>query len=180
MNSKVQFAKIRDVKSPNRAHYTDAGTDWFVPNYSEEFIKAVQEKNKKNQIEYAMVFDDNGERMCKFIVYPGSQINIPSGIRVNILDKTTYLEAQNKSGVASKYGLLVGACVVDADYQGEVHLNMLNVSNKPQEILTGQKLVQFIHKQFINTYWEEISEDAYNNIEISERGEGGFSSTGEK
>jgi dUTP pyrophosphatase len=90
------------------------------------------------------------------------------------------LDANNKSGVATKYRLVVGAKVVDADYQGEVHLNLINTSNETVTIRSGQKIVQFIHKEYIDTQWEEITNDQYDQIEVSDRGTGGFASTGEK
>lgn len=176
-NKIIEFTKIRDVKSPNRANIHDAGTDFYVPNYSEDFIKVLQDKNAGRKIQYNLAFDENGKTICEITIKGGEQINIPSGIKVNILDKNTYLEANNKSGIATKYHLLVGACVVDADYQGEIHLNVHNVSNKAVTIITGQKLVQFIHKYYIDTNWSEISNDVYNNIQKSDRGDGGFGST---
>ena len=181
-NRKIQFTKIRDVKSPNRANLNDAGMDFYIPNYSEEFLNDLKEKNKENKLQYILDGEDgeNSNYTLRVIIPAGEQINIPSGIKVNILDKNTYLEANNKSGIASKYHLVVGACVVDADYQGEVHLNMLNVGNKDVELVSGMKIVQFIHKYYINTDWEEITVDEYNNLEESDRSSGGFGSSGEK
>lgn len=180
MNTKIQFTKVRDVKSPNRANKHDAGTDFFIPNYTPEFYKDVVEKNKNNRIEYQTIIGDDGRQELEFRIAPNAQINIPSGIKVNILDKNTYLDANNKSGVATKYRLVVGAKVVDADYRGEVHLNLINTSNEWVTIQTGQKIVQFIHKEYIASDFEEISVDEYNALEATDRGEGGFSSTGEK
>ena len=97
-----------------------------------------------------------------------------------MLDKNTYLEANNKSGIASKYHLVVGASVVDADYQGEVHLNLINTGNTDVEVFSGMKIVQFIHKYYIHTDLEEISIDEYNSLKASDRGSGGFSSSGIK
>lgn len=180
MNKRIQFTKIRDVKSPNRANSHDAGTDFFIPNYSKQFFDDLKEKNKNNSILYQMAIDEQGNQILEMTLAPHAQINIPSGIRVNILDKNTYLDANNKSGVATKYRLVTGAKVIDAGYQGEVHLNMINTSNESVTIQTGQKIVQFIHKEYIDTQWEEISNDEYNSIEVSDRGTGGFASTGEK
>lgn len=176
-NKKIEFTKIRDVKSPNRANMHDAGTDFYIPNYTNEFIKDLQEKNKGRKIQYQLAFDNSGDEICEITIDPGEEINIPSGIKVNILDKNTYLEANNKSGVATKYHLLVGASVVDADYQGEIHLNVHNVWHSPVTIITGQKLVQFIHKYYIDTDWSEISNEDYDKIEESDRGAGAFGST---
>lgn len=179
-NKRIEFTRIRDVKAPNRANKHDAGTDFYVPEYSEEFLAILKEKNAANKLSYETEKDENGNVEHIIIVPGGEQINIPSGIKVNILDKNTYLDANNKSGVATKFHLTTGAKVVDADYQGEVHLNMMNVGNTPVKIKYGMKIVQFIHKYYIDTEWSEISNEQYNNIEVSDRGAGGFSSTGLK
>ena len=181
-NKKIQFTKIRDVKSPNRANLNDAGMDFYIPNYSEEFSNDLKAKNKANNLQYILDGED-GEKpnyTLRIIIPAGEQINIPSGIKVNILDKNTYLEANNKSGIASKYHLVVGASVVDADYQGEVHLNLINTGNTDVEVFSGMKIVQFIHKYYIHTDLEEISIDEYNSLKASDRGSGSFSSSGIK
>ncbi len=174
-NRTIEFTRIRDVKAPSRANSHDAGTDFFVPNYTPEFLEDLKAKNATNNLQYNV---ENNE--LRVIIPAGEQILIPSGIKVNILDKNTYLDANNKSGVATKYHLLVGASVVDADYQGEVHLNVHNTGNQPVTIFSGQKLVQFIHKYYINTDWQEISNEQYNEIQASDRGAGGFGSSGIK
>ena len=152
-NRKIQFTKIRDVKSPNRANLNDAGMDFYIPNYSEEFLNDLKAKNTANNLQYILDGEDgeNPNYTLRIIIPAGEQINIPSGIKVNILDKNTYLEANNKSGIASKYHLVVGASVVDADYQGEVHLNLINTGNTDVEVFSGMKIVQFIHKYYIHT-----------------------------
>ena len=180
MNKKIEFTKIRDVKSPSRANRHDAGSDFFIPNYTEQFAKDLKAKNKGNRLMYQLIIGDEGKTEMEIHIFPHEQVNIPSGIRVNILDKNTYLEAENKSGVATKYRLVTGAKVVDADYQGEIHLNLINTSNEVIKIRTGQKIVQFIHKEYIDTDWAEITNEDYDKIEISDRGTGGFASTGEK
>ena len=134
---------------------------------------STQESRRKEELDNDIWVEDDD-----IVVGPHSQVLIPCGIKVDILDKNTYLDAENKSGIATKKELLVGAQVVDAIYQGEVHINLHNVSNKPQRIGFGTKAVQFLHKEYIQTVWEEISNEEYNNIETSARGEGGFSSTG--
>lgn len=180
MTNKIQFTKIRNVKSPNRAHSTDAGSDWFVPNLDDQFIKDLKAKNKENKLRYQLAIDEQGDEILEIEIPSGEQVNIPSGIKVNILDKNTYLQATNKSGIASKYHLDVMANTIDADYQGECHLNVVNTGNTKVIVRTGMKLLQMIHKEFINTEWEEISNEEYSNISKSARGEGGFNSTGLK
>jgi deoxyuridine 5'-triphosphate nucleotidohydrolase len=169
-NNTIRFTKIRDVKSPTR-NEGDAGSDFYVPEYSEEFIEVLKEKNKKNTIN--LLKDEQALEIA-----PHSQILIPAGIKVDILDKTTYIDFENKSGIATNNELLVGAQVIDSIYQGEVHINVHNVSNKWQKIKFGQKLIQGIQKEYRSTQWVEISNEEYDNIETSIRGEGGFGSTG--
>lgn len=178
MDKRIQFTKIREVHSPTRANSHDAGTDFYIPEYDEQFYQDLLEKNKNNNIAYNFKRDSQDCEIMEMTLAPHAQINIPSGIKVNILDKNTYLDANNKSGVATKFRLVVGAKVVDADYQGEIHLNMINTSDEEVTICTGQKIVQFIHKEYIDTDWQEISNDEYNNIEVSDRGTGGFGSSG--
>ena len=175
IDRRVEFTKVREVKTPNRANQHDAGTDFFVPEYSREFLELMIIKNKNNNLHYEI----NDEKTSMKITIPvGEQIMIPSGIKVWIHDKHTYLQATNKSGVASKLGLDVMANTIDADYQGEVHINLQNNSNKAVTIETGQKMVQFIHQIYIDTDWDEISVEEYNNIKTSDRGDGMAGSTG--
>ena len=170
---KVQFTKCRNVKTPNRANKHDAGTDFFVPYYDQQFLEDLIIKNKGNKIFYEL---ENGE--LTITIPSGEQVMIPSGIKVWIFDKRTYLQATNKSGVASKFHLDVMANTVDADYQGEVHINLSNNGNTDIIIKTGQKLVQFIHQIYLDTDWEEIPLKEYNNIDVSDRGDGMAGSTG--
>ena len=172
-NRHVQFTKCRNVKTPNRANKHDAGTDFFVPFYDQQFLEDLIIKNKGNKVFYEL---EDGD--LNIIIPPGEQIMIPSGIKVWILDKRTYLQATNKSGVASKLHLDVMANTVDADYQGEVHINLSNNGNTDITIKTGQKLVQFIHQIYLDTEWEEIPLKNYNNISVSDRGDGMAGSTG--
>lgn len=175
VNPKIQFIKIRNVKSPNRANLNDAGTDFYMPYNSGTFIEDLRIKNEKNDLIYNL----KSREILEIGIKPHSQVLIPSGIKVNIIDKNTYLDAENKSGIATKSSLLVGAQVVDSDYTGEIHINLHNISNYIVYIESGQKLIQFIQKEYIHTKWEEISEEEYNNLtKNSDRGSGGFGSSG--
>tara|TARA_R110000824_G_scaffold373862_1_gene564301 strand:+ start:464 stop:733 length:270 start_codon:yes stop_codon:yes gene_type:complete len=86
------------------------------------------------------------------------------------------LEIKNKSGVAFKQQLLVGACVIDAGYDGEVFVNLHNIGTSTQTIEPGQKIAQAILTPIITCEIEEVVEDALNDN--SSRQAGGFGSTG--
>jgi len=145
----MKISKIRDVKTPTRANSTDAGIDFFIPN----------------------------DHVFSYLT-PGESVLIPSGIKVNV-PKGFALIAFNKSGVATKKGLHVGACVVDHGYQGELHLNLTNVSSQDQTADAGDKIVQFVLLPLGNPIVELV--DEHNLYEsVSDRGEGGFGSSGTK
>lgn len=145
--SNLKIAKTRDVKTPNRGTPTSAGIDFFVPNDANQHV-----------------------------LRPGENALIPAGIKMEV-PKGHALIAFNKSGVASKKGLQVGACVIDEDYQGEVHIDMHNVSDKTVTIEPGEKIVQFLLIRVDYCTVEEISTDEIHAV-ATERGQGGFGSTG--
>lgn len=145
----IHFTKVRSVKSPVRAHSTDGGIDFFCP-------------------------DDFGPITVK----GGDSVKIPSGIKV-IVPEGYALVAFNKSGVATNKGLDVSAQVVDIGYTGEVHICFNKVAGDPITINPGDKLVQFILLKVGFDCPNEISNDEYEKLTTgSERGQGGFGSTG--
>ena len=91
------------------------------------------------------------------------------------------LTAANKSGVATKLGLIYTAQIVDSPYTGEVHIGVLNTSSDFVILKPGQKLTQFIHIPIFDTTPEEISNDEYDKLSVNwgTRGNNGFGSTGE-
>jgi dUTP pyrophosphatase len=141
----MKILKTRNVKTPSRGTSESAGIDFYVPNDFEDVV-----------------------------LQPGESVLIPSGIKAQV-PRGNALIAFNKSGVATKQGLMVGACVVDEDYEGIIHLHMTNTSNKEQIIKSGQKLVQFILLPVNYSQVEEVHEIQSRN---TERGSGGFGSTG--
>lgn len=144
----MKITKVREVRTPERGTSRSAGIDFFIP---EEFNPCM--------------------------LNPGQTVKIPSGIHAKVPEGYALI-AFNKSGVATKKVLQVGACVVDEDYQGEIHLNVTNIGDQPQVLIPGDKLVQMI---LIEVLYADISvveslEDLYSG-EITERGDGGFGST---
>lgn len=99
----------------------------------------------------------------------------PYGIRpvfsTNVEDNGNYI---TKSGVINKN------CVVDEEYRGELHINVINVGNKTQSIPFGSKLTQFLLIEVDQMTPTEISIDEYYKYENTDRGVGGFGSTGTK
>lgn len=109
----------------------------------------------------------------------GAKVLIPSGIHVK-LPNNVFLVAENKSGIASKRGLTVGASVIDQDYTGQVHINLINSCITNTYIKPGEKIIQFVPYFQPNMFErkEYSSKDELYKDVNSERGEGGFGSTG--
>ena len=223
----LKFLKTRDVKSPTRAHSTDAGIDFYVPKANSKFIDDFVKKNlghdyvligeylfndilmtstmrisKNVELENlyslfdnmlsAVYFDysfndesvtiDDIEVVSFKIIVPGHErILVPSGVKTYIEPAASALIATNKSGVATKKGVVVGATTVDSHYSGEVHLSVINTNSYEIEVECDNKLVQFIHTPVLLSTPTEVSDDEYNNLTNSfDRGDGGFGSTGLK
>lgn len=128
----MKFLKTRDVKSPVRAHSTDAGIDFFVPND----FKAIALK-------------------------PNDDILIDSGIKV-IVPEGFALIFKEKSGVATKKKLTCGASVVDSDYRGVVHFHLFNNGTEVQVISAGEKIIQGVVMPVNLCTVDEVTEDEYN------------------
>ena len=147
----MKIAKIRNVKTPTRGTEGSAGIDFFVPH-------------------------DYPKDLCT--IQPNERFFIPSGIKANVPEGYALI-AFNKSGVALKKGLLVGASVVDSDYQGEIHLHLVNTSYKAVTIEPGEKLTQFLLIPVDHCEIEEVPLGLLFD-EDTQRGSGGFGSTGVK
>jgi deoxyuridine 5'-triphosphate nucleotidohydrolase len=142
----LNFCKTRKVKSPEKGHDTDAGIDFFVPYDFEETD-----------------------------LYFGEDVLIPSGIKMEIPSRHVIVQF-NKSGIVTKEQLIVGACVIDEGYQGEIHLHVINIGEHVTKIFPGMKIMQglllpvpavrIVEKDEIDMFHKESS-----------RGVGGFGST---
>lgn len=165
-----------DVKAPER-EYGNAGVDCFVPKATDTFVKAFNEKNSADNA----ILDFSGTGVPVIKIMPHGRVNIPSGIRSRI-PANVALEAHNKSGIATKYGLVFGASTVDASYTGIIHISLINTTSKIVEIPLGMKAVQFIPRVIdispIEVYNNMSLDEFYKDFEFSNRGEGAFGSTG--
>jgi dUTP pyrophosphatase len=147
----MKFLKIRDVKDPSRGTSKSAGIDLFIPNDFEPRTLA-----------------------------PGDSTLIPAGLKVNIPEDYAFI-AFNKSGVSTKKHLAVGACVIDEDYQGEIHIHLYNFGKEPITLNAGDKIIQCVLLPVLYEPVEMVqSEDDLWEGKSTERGEGGFGSTGIK
>lgn len=179
MSNKIVFTKVRDVKSPQQAYSFPAGTDLFIPEYSPGFRSDLVAKNP-NKDDYSLSVSPDLMTMS-ITLMPHGRINIPSGIKVNIEDKSTCLLVANKSGVASKKGLDHLAELIDADYHGEIHINLFNTSAVPVTITTGEKITQLMNVPIIYPTWSFATNSEFDSavsLENTSRGDNGFGSSG--
>lgn len=172
----LKYTKVRKVKSPIRAHTEDAGIDFYVPEdlHTEQLIE------KCNVTGDQLEIDSENDVISAIHLKPGQSVLIPSGIHVKV-PFGYMLVYMNKSGVASKRHLHVGACVVDCGYEGECHINLTNVGTTDSIIAAGDKIVQAILLPISTVNTEEVAslEELYKDS-TSERGAGGFGSSGTK
>jgi dUTPase len=162
----LKFSKVRNVKSPHRVGKKEAGIEFYVPK------------------------DYQGITM-----FHGDSVLIPLGVKVKLpevpeclRDTHEYmLELKNKSGVGYKKGLVVGSCVIDTTYQGEVFLNLHNntevvtkpdgsvVNNNSIVISPNDNIVQGVLILVNIEEPEEVKEDNL-YLEETDRGSQGFGS----
>lgn len=181
----IKFLKIRNVKSPTRAYEFDAGIDFYVPEFNEQFVDDLYEKNPQLQ-DHPLTILQSKEialKLKEMKVPAHSRVMIPSGIKSRMAEPGRALIAANKSGVATKHGLVYGAQVVDYTYKGEIHLSLINSTNQAVYIQAGQKILQFLETPVFNSPVEivemEKAEDEqtfYKGLQ-DDRGAGGFGST---
>lgn len=172
----LKFATTRMVASPTRGHPTDAGIDFYLPKLNQDLVALLLEKK--------CVFGTNANRQDNknyIVIKPGNNVAIPSGIKVEIPYGHMGLFL-NKSSVASKKNLLIGAQVIDTFYSGEVHIDLHNTGTEEVMIYEGDKLAQMILVPILNCDLINVTEnELYNWMKQEQfRDAGGFGSTDKK
>ena len=143
------YRKNKKSKIPTRAHNLDAGADIYY----------------------------NPQDNVNITIPPHSSALLPSGVKIEV-PSGCMLQVMNKSGVAFKKSLIVGACVVDEGYTGEIFVNLHNVGKTPQTITPGQKIAQAVFVRIERPLLTEIdNEQIYDHAHS--RGSGALGSTGD-
>ena len=183
--NRFRFIKVRDVKTPSRGNAGDAGLDFYIPrNLDPQQLIHMEANQSPHHFtpDFVLGVDTLTNFVTQFDLYPGGKILIPSGIKPLIEPRESMLMAANKSGLASKRGILYTAEIVDSPYVGEIHIGIINLSRVVQTFKVGEKATQFIHVPIYLTEPEGIqAEEFYSESQMwGTRGEGGFNSTGNK
>lgn len=109
-------------------------------------------------------------------IQPHQTIKVGTGLAMEI-PEMRFGAIFARSGIATKQGLRPANCVgiVDSDYRGEIIVALHNDSDEEQIIPAGSRIAQLIIMDFNRVYFNEVNE-----LSDTERGEGGFGSTGTK
>lgn len=101
---------------------------------------------------------------------------VPTGLHIELPDGYE-AQVRPRSGLAAKHGITVlnSPGTIDADYRGEIKVILVNLSKEPFVIKRGERIAQMVIARYEKIEWEQVCE-----LSDSERGEGGFGSTGKK
>lgn len=149
----LEYYLVREgAVPPTRANPSDAGLDLVF-----------------NPEDGKSIFIDEGNSA---ILPTAVKFGIPHGYMIQIM---------NRSSVAAKRSLIVGAHVVDSGYNGEVFVNLHNVGKVGQFIKPGERIAQavvipVVAVRFLNTTSDNLYD--WSPITISGRGDGALGSTG--
>ena len=105
---------------------------------------------------------------------PLERAMIPTGLFVE-LPEGCEMQIRPRSGLAAKHGITVlnSPGTIDADYRGEIKVILVNLSNEPFTIESGERIAQMIVARYEQIEWQAVEE-----LGTTERGAGGFGSTG--
>lgn len=111
-----------------------------------------------------------------FIIEPGKVDMVPTNLAI-ALEKGYECQVRSRSGLAAKKGVfaLNAPGTVDSDYRGEIKVILANFGNESFKIERGDRIAQLVIAQYEHISWEEVDD-----LEDTERGSGGFGSTGVK
>ena len=133
-------------------------SDWPLPAYATPGSAAVDLRNAGPAITLPS--------LGRHLVPTGLAIALPEG---------TEAQVRPRSGLAIKQGLsLINTPgTIDSDYRGEIRVPLVNLDANPQTIEHGDRIAQLLLAEVVRIDWQEVGE-----LPDSERGAGGFGSTG--
>ncbi len=99
---------------------------------------------------------------------------IPTGLYI-ALPEGVEAQVRPRSGLANKFGITVlnTPGTIDADYRGEIKVLLVNLSDKPFVVNGGERIAQMVVARHEKVEWDEVEV-----LDDTERGAGGFGSTG--
>lgn len=110
------------------------------------------------------------------VLAPLARAFVPTGLYLEI-PRGYEVQVRPRSGLAAKKGVTVlnSPGTIDSDYRGEVCVILVNLSSEPFTVERGERIAQLVLARYEQIEWEEVGQ-----LSSSDRGEGGFGSTGTK
>ncbi|WP_296719588.1 dUTP diphosphatase [Erythrobacter sp.] len=107
-------------------------------------------------------------------IAPGERHAVATGLAVAI-PAGYEIQVRPRSGLALKHGITVPNTpgTIDSDYRGELKVILINLGSEPFAIARGDRVAQLVLAPVVQAAWDEVAE-----LDATERGEGGFGSTG--
>ncbi|MCZ8370777.1 MAG: dUTP diphosphatase [Porphyrobacter sp.] len=107
-------------------------------------------------------------------IAPGARHAVATGLAMAIPDGYE-IQVRPRSGLALKHGISVPNTpgTIDSDYRGELKVILINLGSEPFVIARGDRVAQLVLAPVVQAAWDEVAE-----LDATERGEGGFGSTG--
>lgn len=108
------------------------------------------------------------ERFGRAMVPTGLRISVPEGFEAQV---------RPRSGLSIKHGLTLinPPGTIDSDFRGEINVLVINLGNETYTIEKGERIAQMVICPVVRAEWQKVTE-----LQESERGEGGFGSTGKQ
>lgn len=116
------------------------------------------------------------ENKDQLVIKPGQRLLVPTGLCFEI-PQGFEVQVRPRSGLSLKTNLLVvnAPGTIDADYRGEVKVILGNFGSSDEVINHGDRVAQIVYSPITQASFEEVSQ-----LSETERGSGGFGSTGKK
>lgn len=133
-------------------------SDWPLPAYATPGSAAVDLRNAG----------------ATLVLPPLGRQLIPTGLAI-ALPEGTEAQIRPRSGLALHRGISIvnTPCTIDSDYRGEIRIPLINLDREPQEIAHGERIAQLLVARVVRIDWRQAT-----TLPASERGTGGFGSTG--
>lgn len=112
----------------------------------------------------------------EFEIKPQATVMVPTGLAI-ALPQGYECQVRSRSGLAAKHGIfaLNAPGTIDSDYRGEIKVILSNFSNEPYFIKRGERIAQLVIAKYERVDWQLAD-----NLDETQRGEGGFGSTGKQ
>ena len=136
------------------------GTQWELPAYATE---------------HSAGLDLRAALDAPLTMQPGDAALVPSGLSIHIADPALCAVILPRSGLGHKHGIVLGNLVglIDSDYQGQLMVSVWNRGQQSFTIQPGERIAQLVFLPVVQASFTIVDE-----FDSSERGEGGFGSSG--